>query len=114
MVRRSAALLLPLLGALSACGSRDQKAITKGHPNEVRAPDDYPPMAWRKDPEGTKPERGDTAVLTILQDIDSLNPYVSSSADASYIHDMIFPHVTDEQPNYYAGPPTFEPGICEW
>src|SRR5688572_4107308 len=82
MFRRSAALLLPLLGALSACGSREQQAITKGHPNEVRAPDDYLTMAWRKDPEGTKPEHGGTVVLTILQDIDSFNPYVSSAADA--------------------------------
>jgi peptide/nickel transport system substrate-binding protein len=113
MTRRSAALLLPVLGVLSACGSREQRALTKDHPNELRAPVDYPTMAWRKDSEGTKPETGGTVVLTILQDIDSLNPFVSSSAEASYIHDMLFPHVTDEQPDYYARPPTFEPAICD-
>ena len=61
---------------------------------------------------GQKPVRGDVAVLTLLGQIDSLNPFVSSSADASEIHDLIYPRLYVEEADYYKGLPTFTPNIA--
>ena len=69
--------------------------------------------AWNKDPAGTEVERGGRAVLSLLQDIDSLNPFLSSSVSASEIQEMIFPRLMYEQPDYYKGPPSFTPQIAE-
>jgi peptide/nickel transport system substrate-binding protein len=58
------------------------------------------------------PERGDTVVLALLGDIEGFNPYTSSSADSHDVQEMIFPRLLEEQPDYYAGPPTWKENIA--
>ncbi len=60
-----------------------------------------------------KPKRGGTATAGLLGDIDTFNPFLSSSASASEVHDQIFPRLMYEQPDYYQGVPTFTPQIAE-
>lgn len=113
-----ASLATLLLGSLVSGTPAPREARAEGkekapHAREVRSGSDMPTSAWRKDPEGTKPEPGDAAILTLLQDIDSLNPYTSSSAEAHYLHELLFPRLMEEQPDYYAGPPSFTPLIAE-
>ena len=64
-------------------------------------------------PEGSKPKRGGEVRAAVLEDIDSLNPFLSSSATASEVHDKIFPRLMIEQPDYYDGVPTFTPYMAE-
>ncbi len=111
MTRALAFAFLAIL--LVAPGSRPATAEEPAvHPREVRSSAEMPTRAWRQDPAGTKPERGDTAILTLITDVDSLNPYTSSSADASNLHDMIWPRLMEEQADYYAGPPSFTPFVA--
>ncbi|MBI4563988.1 MAG: hypothetical protein HY716_04755 [Planctomycetes bacterium] len=121
------ATALSVLLALASCGKSEPPAApaTKPQaapdaPGQPKKPE--PPgaeirgettFAFKPAPPGAKPERGDTAVLALLGDIDSFNPFVSSSADAAEIHDLIFPRLMTEQPNYYLHPPSFEPQIAE-
>lgn len=113
-------LLLLVLTVLSGCGQSSPGSSGAGgssgtaarHPNELASPDDLPTMAWRKDPPGTVPERGDTAVLTLLADIDGFNPFTSQSAEASEVQELIWPRLMIEQPDYFAGPPSFAPNIA--
>lgn len=99
-------LLLVGLPGPAAAGERPV------HKNEVRSTADAPTEAWRRDPAGAVPERGDTAVLTLLSDIDGFNPYISSSAEAHDIQELLFPRLMEEQPDYYAGPPSFRPNLA--
>lgn len=59
------------------------------------------------------PKRGGTVTAGLLEDIDSFNPFLSSSASASEVQELIFPRLMSEQPNYYDGVPTFTPNIAE-
>ena len=98
---------------LGACGgSDDESTVAPGgiHPNEVRGEST---QAFRPGPDGVEPKRGGKAVLSLLQDIDSLNPFLSSSASASEIHDLIYPRLQFEHADYYDGLPTFEYQIIE-
>lgn len=110
------ALVLLALPALVRTAGREARAEEKAprapHAREVRSTPAMPTSAWRKDAPGATPERGDTALLTLISDVDSLNPYTSSSADASYIQDMIFPRLMEEQADYYDGPPSFTPQVA--
>lgn len=99
--------LLVLPGLPSAARAADRPL----HKNEVRHTAQEPTEAWRKDAPGVTPEKGDTAVLTLLSDIDGFNPYISSSADAHDVQELIFPRLMEEQPDYYAGPPSFKPNL---
>jgi peptide/nickel transport system substrate-binding protein len=104
------------LAVLASPAPRETHADGKGkpaHAREVRAGDDMPTSAWRKAPPGAKPERGDTAILTLLQDIEGLNPYTSSTADSHYVQEMLWPRLMEEQADYYAGPPSFTPYVAE-
>ena len=87
-------------------------AERKLHPNEIRSPNATPTQVWSQPPAGAKPARGGTAILSLLQDIDSLNPFTSSSVSASEIQDLIFPRLYVEEADYYNGPPTFTPNIA--
>ena len=107
---------LPLVAALlllSRASADEPKAPKPPHANEVRSDPQTPTEAWRKDAAGTVPDHGDTAVLTLLSDIEGFNPYTSSSADTHDVLEMIFPRLLEEQPDYYAGPPHFTPNIAE-
>ena len=99
--------LLVLPGLPSAARAADRPL----HKNEVRHTAQEPTEAWRRDAPGVTPEKGDTAVLTLLSDIDGFNPYISSSADAHDVQELIFPRLMEEQPDYYAGPPSFKPNL---
>ena len=88
-------------------GLWDPTPLVRG---EYRGPRTY---AYKARAEGEKPKRGGTAVAGLLQDIDTFNPFLSSSASASEVHDQIFPRLMYEQPDYYDGVPTFTPQIIE-
>lgn len=77
---------------------------------EVRGPMTY---AYRPGPEGVTPRRGGVATIAYLQDIDSFNPFLSSSVAASDIMEMVFIRLMHEQPDYYDGVPTFTPRAAE-
>ena len=69
--------------------------------------------AWLKPPEGAEPRIGGTVKVALLGDIDNINPFLSSSATASAVQDMVFARLMEEQPNYYDGVPTFESELAE-
>ncbi|MDA1194821.1 MAG: ABC transporter substrate-binding protein [Planctomycetota bacterium] len=69
--------------------------------------------AFKPAPAGAKPVEGGSVAFGILEDIDSFNPFLSSSVTASEVQDLIFPRLMSEQPNYYDGVPTFDPQIAE-
>ncbi|MDJ0521705.1 MAG: ABC transporter substrate-binding protein [Planctomycetota bacterium] len=77
---------------------------------EVRGPITY---AYRPAPEGSQPKQGGEVTFGILEDIDSFNPFLSSSVTASEVADQIFPRLMNEEPDYYDGVPTFTPQIAE-
>jgi len=77
---------------------------------EVRGPMTY---AFKPAPQGSTPKQGGEATFAILEDIDSFNPFLSSSVTASEVADQIFPRLMNEEPNYYDGVPTFTPQIAE-
>ncbi len=64
-------------------------------------------------PAGEAPKRGGELRAALLRDIDNFNPFLSSSASASEIQELIFPRLMSEQPNYFDGVPTFVPAIAE-
>jgi len=63
---------------------------------EVRGPITY---AYKPAPEGAKPRKGGEATFAILEDIDSFNPFLSSSVTASEVQDQIFPVVAVHLPH---------------
>ena len=77
---------------------------------EVRGPMTY---AFEPAPKGSQPKQGGEVTFGILEDIDSFNPFLSSSVTASEVADQIFPRLMNEEPNYYDGVPTFTPQIAE-
>lgn len=77
---------------------------------EVRGAVTY---AYKPAPAGATPRSGGEVTYGILEDIDSFNPFLASSATASEVHDQIYPRLMNEQPNYYDGVPTFTPQIAE-
>ena len=79
------------------------------HGDEIRGQITY---AYRP-PKDKTPKRGGEVFAGLLEDIDSFNPYLSSSASASEVQDQIFPRLMFEQPDYYDGVPTFTPQIAE-
>ncbi len=96
---------LGLVLALAAVAIADRPR----HPDEIRGASTE---AVKKAPEGSTPVSGGKAVLMLLGDIDSLNPFTSSSAAASQIHDLLYPRLFIEQPDYGQGPPSFVPNIA--
>ncbi len=80
------------------------------HPDEIRG---EMTTAFKPAPAGATPVRGDTAVIALLSDIDSLNPFTSTSREAQEVQDLIFPRLMLEEADYYKGPPTFTPRIAE-
>lgn len=109
--RRSLPRTLLLLLGVAVCGLLlPARAEGPVHPDEVRG---QSTVAFHPGPEGATPVRGGTAILTLLGEVDSLNPFASSSADASEIHDLIFPRLYTEQADYTEGPPTFVPNLAE-
>ena len=69
--------------------------------------------AYLKPEEGAEPKRGGTVRCALLQDIDSLNPFLSQSSSAHEVQEQIFPRLMNEEPNFYDGVPTFTPKIAE-
>lgn len=141
MVRRSLALaVLGLVLVLAGCGG-DDITVTQGgastsgsggtaDPDGSGGPDGGPIGLWdpsprvgrevrgqityafKPAPDGAEPKEGGTFTFGILQDIDSFNPFLSSSVTASEVQDLIFPRLMSEEPDYYDGVPTFTPNIA--
>ena len=88
-------------------GLWDPSAI-KG--DKVTGPQTY---AYLPGPVGVTPKRGGELRAGVLSEIDNFNPFLSSSSTASTVHDLIYPRLMVEQPNYYDGVPTFTPRIAE-
>jgi peptide/nickel transport system substrate-binding protein len=104
-----------LAGAMAAALSARATGELSGgrHPREVAADDALPDEAQRLALPGETPVRGDTAVLSLLSDIDGFNPFTSSSREASEIQDLLFPRLMKEEADYFAGPPSFTPNLAE-
>ena len=79
------------------------------HRDEVRGAGTF---AFRPAPSGAQPERGGVAVLALLNDPDSLNPFTCTTREAHDVQDLIFPRLAHEQPDYDKGPPSFKPGLA--
>ena len=114
---RTPPIVVPLLlaGAMAAAlSARAPVELTGGrHPREIAANDALPTAAQRPAQPGETPVRGDTAVLSLLSDIDGFNPFTSSSREASEIQDLLFPRLMHEEADYFAGPPSFTPYLAE-
>ncbi|MCZ6787807.1 MAG: ABC transporter substrate-binding protein [Planctomycetota bacterium] len=101
---RRTALLLLAASALFADGRN------KAHPDEVRGE-----LTTAKHAD-FKPEdivKGGTAVLPLLSDVDSFNPYLSTSADADNVLKYLYPLPLIEHADYYKGMPTFEADLVD-
>ena len=84
--------------------------------DEILGPMTYafrPGKDFKSETERGTPKRGGTVNAGLLEDIDSFNPFLSSSASASEVQELIFPRLMSEQPDYFDGVPTFTPNIAE-
>ncbi len=102
-------LLAAVVASIAPVSSAEREPLA----NEVRSDDATPTEAWKKPPAGVKPVRGGAVIVAILQDIDAINPYISSSLTASEVQELVFPRLYVEEADYYNGPPTFTPNIAE-
>src|SRR5262245_54130528 len=117
---RTRALLTTLLLGLAGCGEQSPGKAGAGGSGggsagalAVNASDALPTVAWRPDPPGTKPERGDVVVLPLMADLATFNPYLTTSLDATLVQDLLFPRLLEQQADYTQGPPTFTPALAE-
>ncbi len=104
---RRALFFVLVLAGLPLLAARAERPV---HPDEVRGPST---VAAKPQSPGAEPVRGGMAVLCLLGEMDSLNPFTSSSGAASEIHDLIYPRLFIEEADYPQGPPTFTPNIAE-
>jgi len=74
------------------------------HANEIRG---ELSTAERMDFKPDDVARGGRVILPLLSNIDSFNPYLSSSVDADQVHGLLFPLPLRENADYHKGPPTF-------
>jgi peptide/nickel transport system substrate-binding protein len=100
-----------LLGALAVAGcGRKEPGGSGGGSLEISS--DGP---WAHDtdfrPEDVK--IGGQVVLAMLSDPDSLNPYLSTSADTNDLLHQVFPRLMEEAPDFAKGPPEFHPYLAE-
>jgi peptide/nickel transport system substrate-binding protein len=100
---------------LCACGKDGEVSRTTGvakgpHPNELRA---ETPFVQDVAPEPAGSAPGGSVVLAVLSDPDSLNPYLSTSADAQEIHHCTFPQLMRENADFASKPPSFDPYAAE-
>src|SRR5260221_9318313 len=99
MMRRRLVLLLSVLAFVPSVASAAPKRAK--HANEVRSD-----TSWVKDDasDESKATSGGAVLLTLLADLDSLNPYMSTYADVDDVLRMIFPTLMHENPDYAKGP----------
>lgn len=95
-----------VLAALAALGV----AEAPKHPNEIRG---EMSTAENMDFGPEEVARGGRVVLPLLSDIDSFNPYLSTSVDADQVHGLLYPLPLRENADYHQGPPTFSPGLVD-
>jgi peptide/nickel transport system substrate-binding protein len=99
------ARVLPLLALAAVALAEPPK-----HANEIRGEmSTAENMDFR--PEDVR--RGGTVVLPLLGDVDSFNPYLSSTVDADQVHGLLFPLPLKEHADYHKGPPTFGPALVD-
>jgi peptide/nickel transport system substrate-binding protein len=107
MRARRTTLLLAGLLLSAACGKKDAPGSAA---DEVSSKG-----PWAHET-GSKPEdvrSGGQVILAMLGDPDSLNPYLSTSAEADHIHRLIYPQLMVEHPDFAKEPPRFTPQIAE-
>ncbi|MFQ5843379.1 MAG: ABC transporter substrate-binding protein [Planctomycetota bacterium] len=99
--------LLLLVAALSATAGAGKKPK---HPDEVRG--ELTTAEFREfDPEDVV--KGGTVVLPLLADVDSFNPYLSSSGEADNVNKYLYPLPLIEHADYYNDMPTFTPDLVD-
>lgn len=94
---------LVLFAPLAAGGPR------KPHANELRSE-----TSWVKDeaPEA-EAKAGGGVVLAMLGEPDSLNPYLTTTADVDELLRLVYPNLMKEDPDYASHPPEFTPYLAE-
>ncbi|MEE8106939.1 MAG: ABC transporter substrate-binding protein [Planctomycetota bacterium] len=85
---------------------RRDVADAPAHKDEIRG---ELSTATNKDFDPATKKRGGRVVLPLVSDVDNFNPYLSTSADAGRVHDMIYLRLLEEHADYHQGPPTFTP-----
>jgi len=98
--------LLPLF-VLTAVVTAGPK---KTHPDEIRG---VASTAKRNDFTPDQIVKGGRAVLPLLDDIDTFNPYLSTSASAYDVHSLLYIHPLTEVADYHKGPPSFKPRLVD-
>jgi len=59
------------------------------------------------------PARGGSAVIGVLSDVQSWNPYLAEDLDTEHILAVIYPSLATEQTDYHLHPPSFEPALAQ-
>jgi len=59
-----------------------------------------------------RPARGGTAVVGVLSDVQSWNPYLVEDLGSEHILALIYPSLATEQTDYHLHPPSFEPALA--
>ena len=100
------ALLVAVLAGLGMPASAAPKAV---HPNEVRSDG-----SWARDTANEADAKtGGSVVLALLGEPDSLNPYLSTTADVDEMLKLVYPQLMKEGADYAKEPPKFEPYLAE-
>jgi len=115
-MRCGVALALALLGAVAACGNDDPTrtgvgptaAAPASRHDEVSG--EFASAIW---PAEGEPRRGGRLVIALVADVDSFNPYLSTTAYAREVFHWLWPYVLDEEPDFHAGPSTMRPGLVD-
>jgi peptide/nickel transport system substrate-binding protein len=107
MSRRS--LVVVAVGALAVLASLAVAGPKKVHENELR--DDKPWVQDKADEATAK--QGGTVVLGLLGEPDSLNPYLTTTADVDELLRLVYPQLMKEGVDYANHPPEFLPYFAE-
>jgi peptide/nickel transport system substrate-binding protein len=104
-LRRLVWLVAPCV--LAGCG---KKSPGPSAGDEVRSD---APWAHEKDFRPEDVRTGGQVVLAMLSDPDSLNPYLSTSAETDDVMRLVWPQLMVEHPDFAKGPPEFTPWLAE-
>jgi len=101
-----------LLALLAACGKEGQGGGAAGAGGAIEITGEMSTAAYR-DFDPADVARGGRAILPLLSDVDSFNPYLSTSVDADEVHGLLWPLPLQERADYHKGPPSFAPRLVD-
>ncbi|MCZ6787806.1 MAG: ABC transporter substrate-binding protein [Planctomycetota bacterium] len=98
--------------ALLACAlvSTLWAAPDKKHPDEIRGA-----LSTAKNTDFKRGDvrKGGQVILPLLADVDSFNPFLTTSASAVNVHHLIYPRALREHADYHKAPSTYEPSLVD-